>query len=110
MIVLLYALSLSLSLSLIYHRHTLLGYTHSHLQMGRIRVGIHQRFYGWDPTPKRCRHQRRGLAAPLRPTCSNPAHTLRLNERLELPHVRRSAILIAPAENRIGAVEFRLIH
>ena len=55
----------SLYLSLTHHRHTVLGYTHFNVQMGRIRVGSHQRFYGFDKTPHRCIYQRRVIAALL---------------------------------------------
>ena len=45
----------------LHHRHTVLGYTHSHVQMGRIRVRSHQCFYGFDKTPLRCKYQRRPI-------------------------------------------------
>ena len=48
-----------------HHTHTLLGYTHFHVQMGRVRIRCHQRFYGFDRTTHRCSHQRRHLAVAL---------------------------------------------
>ena len=48
-----------LYLSLTHHRHTVLGYTHPKVDVGRIRVGSHQRFYDFDITIIRCNYQRR---------------------------------------------------
>ena len=55
----------SLYLSLIHHRHTVLGHSHFHVEMSRIRVGSHQRFYGFDRTISRCPYQRRHIVGGL---------------------------------------------
>ena len=55
----------SLYLSLIHHKHNVLGYTHCHVEMGRIRVRSHQRFYGFDMTSHHCTIQRHHIVLAL---------------------------------------------
>ena len=55
----------SLYLSLTHHRHAVLGYSHFYVEMSRIRVGCHQRFYGFDKTLMHCSYQRRLLVVAL---------------------------------------------